>query len=91
MVVDTSALVARLSSESDAERFARALSAAQVPLLSAVTRVALSCVIEVRKGEARRADVELLLRGGAPHPLPLPASGEREGPAKREGWNWAVA
>ena len=64
MVVDTSALVAILLAEPDAERFARALGDAPVRLLSAVTRVELSCVIEGRKGETGRADVELLLRDG---------------------------
>jgi ribonuclease VapC len=64
MVVDTSALVAILLGEPDAERFARALDDAPVRLLSAVTRVELSCVIEGRKGETGRADVELLLRDG---------------------------
>jgi len=42
----------------------RALGAAPVRLLSAVTRVELFCVIEGRKGETGRADVELLLRDG---------------------------
>src|SRR5438132_10660196 len=64
MVVDTSALVAILLGEADAERFARAIGGAPVRLLSAVTRVELSCVIEGRKGETGRADVELLLRDG---------------------------
>ena len=64
MVVDTSALVAILLGEPDAERFARALGGAPVRLLSAVTRVELSFVIEGRKGETGRADLELLLRDG---------------------------
>ncbi|WP_287850494.1 type II toxin-antitoxin system VapC family toxin [Acidiphilium sp.] len=64
MVVDTSALVAILLGEPDAERFARALSAAPVRLISAVTRVELSFVIGSRKGETGRADLELLLRDG---------------------------
>ena len=64
MVVDTSALVAILLGEPDAEQFARALSAAPVRLVSAVTRVELSFVIEGRKGETGRADLELLLRDG---------------------------
>jgi ribonuclease VapC len=64
MVVDTSALVAILLAEPDAERFARALADAPVRLLSAVSRVELSCVIEGRKGETGRADVDLLLRDG---------------------------
>jgi ribonuclease VapC len=64
MVIDTSALVAILFGEPDAERFARALADAPVRLLSAVTRVELSFVIEGRKGESGRADLELLLRDG---------------------------
>jgi ribonuclease VapC len=64
MVIDTSALVAILLGEPDAERFARAVGDAPVRLLSAVNRVELSCVIEGRKGEAGRADVEVLLRDG---------------------------
>ncbi len=65
MVVDTSALVAILFREPDAERFVQALAAAPVRLLSAVTRVELSFVIEGRKREAGRADLELLLRDSA--------------------------
>jgi ribonuclease VapC len=64
MVVDTSALVAILLGEPDAAWFARALADAPVRLLSAVSRVELSFVIEGRKGDAGRADVELLLRDG---------------------------
>ena len=64
MVVDTSALVAILLGEPDAERFAHALSAAPVRLISAVTRVEISFVIEGRKGETGRVDLDLLLRDG---------------------------
>src|SRR5271165_1118785 len=64
MVVDTSALVAILLGEPDAARFARALADAPLRLLSAVSRVELSFVIEGRKGETGRADVELMLRDG---------------------------
>jgi ribonuclease VapC len=64
MVVDTSALVAILFREPDAERFGDAVSAAAVRLLSAVTRVELSFVVEARKREAGRADLERLLREG---------------------------
>lgn len=64
MVVDTSALVAILLAEPDADRFARALADAPVRLLSAVSQVELSCVIEGRKGETGRSDVDLLLRDG---------------------------
>jgi ribonuclease VapC len=64
MVVDTSAVVAVLFREPDAERFGQAFAAAHLRLLSAVTRVELSCVIEGRKRGAGRADLELLLREG---------------------------
>ena len=63
-VVDTSALVAILLGEPDADVFARTLAEAPVRLLSAVSRVELSFVIEDRKGETGRADVELLLHDG---------------------------
>jgi ribonuclease VapC len=65
MVVDTSALVAILLREPDADRFERALANASVRLLSAVSRVELSCVIEGRKGDAGRCDVERLSRAGS--------------------------
>jgi ribonuclease VapC len=65
MVVDTSALVAILFGEPDADRFVQALAAAPIRLLSAVTRVEVSFVVEGRKREAGRADLELLLRDGA--------------------------
>lgn len=64
MVVDTSALVAILLREPGAEAFERALASARVRLVSAVTRVELSFVIEGRKGDAGRADLELLLQAG---------------------------
>jgi ribonuclease VapC len=64
MLIDTSALVAILLGEPDAERFAHALADAPVRLLSAVSRVELSRAIEGCKGETGRADVEFLLRDG---------------------------
>jgi ribonuclease VapC len=64
MVVDTSALVAVLLGEADAERFAGAIERAPVRLISAVSRVELAFVIESRKGEVGRADCERLLREG---------------------------
>jgi ribonuclease VapC len=64
MVIDTSALVAILLREPDAESYAKAMGDAPLRLLSAVTRVELSCVIEGRKGEAGRMDLEWLLNDG---------------------------
>ena len=63
MVADTSTLVVILLGEPDADVLARALADAAVRLLS-VSRVELSFVIEGRKGETGRGDVELLLRDG---------------------------
>lgn len=64
IVVDTSAIVAVLFGESDAESMAEALNEASTRLISAVTRVELSFVIEGRKGEAGRQDLERLLASG---------------------------
>jgi ribonuclease VapC len=61
MVVDTSALVAILLREPDADRYGRALAEAAVRMISVVSRVELACVIEGRKREAGRSDVERLL------------------------------
>jgi ribonuclease VapC len=65
MVVDTSAIVAILFNEPDARLYAVALSSAARRLMSAVTRVELAFVVEGRKGEAGRADLESLLTAGA--------------------------
>lgn len=65
MVVDTSALVAILFAEPDAMAYAHALETAPVRMMSAVTRVELSCVIEGRKGQAGRQELERLLACGA--------------------------
>lgn len=64
MVVDTSALIAILLREPDADVLGRALASAPVRLLSAVAKVELSFFIEARKGEAARRDLEQLLRDG---------------------------
>jgi hypothetical protein len=65
IVVDTSALVAILFREADADRLGRALADAPIRMVSAVTRVELSCVVEGRKGEAGRTNVDLLFRDGS--------------------------
>ncbi len=61
MVIDTSALVAILLAEADAAVYAAALRTASPRLLSAVTRVELSLVIEGRKGERGRVQLERFL------------------------------
>ncbi len=61
MVIDTSALVAVLFGEADAARYEAAMVRADRRLISAATRVELSCVVEGRKGEAGRVDLEAFL------------------------------
>jgi ribonuclease VapC len=61
VVVDTSALVAILFREPDAERLARCLIDAPRRLVSAVTRAELSFVIEGRNREGGRRDLERFL------------------------------
>ena len=64
MVVDTSAVVAILFKEPDAGLYANALASAATRLISAVTRVELAFVVEGRKGEPGRADLERLMEAG---------------------------
>ena len=54
MVIDTSAIVAILFDEPDHRRYGEVIEAVTVRLVSAVTRVELSFVIEGRKREAGR-------------------------------------
>ena len=61
MVIDTSAIVAVLFDESDQRLYDDAIAASAVRLLSAVTRVELCCVIEGRKGEAGRGQLDRFL------------------------------
>ncbi len=58
MVIDTSAVVAILFDAADQGRYIAAIDRASIRLVSAVTRVELSCVIEGRKGEAGRDRLE---------------------------------
>jgi ribonuclease VapC len=61
MVIDTSAVVAILFEEEDQLRYAEAIEGAAARLVSAVTRVELSFVIEGRKREAGRERLERFL------------------------------
>ncbi len=58
MVIDTSAVVAILFEENDHLRYVEAIERAAARLVSAVTRVELSCVVEGRKGDAGRELLE---------------------------------
>jgi ribonuclease VapC len=58
MVIDTSAIIAILFGELEQTLFSTAIERAPLRLVSAVTRVELSCVVEGRKGLPGRAIVE---------------------------------
>ncbi|WP_411035282.1 type II toxin-antitoxin system VapC family toxin [Shinella sp. BYT-45] len=71
MVVDTSAMVAVLFLEDDAEMYAGALAGAEKRFLSAVTRVEIAFVIEGRRGEAGRKALETFLEALDPEIMPV--------------------
>jgi ribonuclease VapC len=73
MVIDTSAIIAILENEPEGANFVRLIAADEVRLLSAVSRVECTCVIEGRKRAAGRADLELLLREAAIEIAPVTA------------------
>jgi ribonuclease VapC len=61
MVLDTSAVVAILLDEPERHRFIRLIATAPVRQLSAASRVETTLVIEGRKRDAGRADLDLFL------------------------------
>jgi ribonuclease VapC len=65
MVLDTSALLAVLLQEPDADRVAWAIETGSPRLLSAASLLEASIVIESRKGEAGGRELDLMIyRGG---------------------------
>ena len=65
MVIDSSALLAILLAEDDAESFARAIETAEQRLLSAATLVEAAIVIQSKKGDSGERELDLLItRGG---------------------------
>jgi ribonuclease VapC len=61
MIIDTSALVAILDQEPEAERIARALAATPERMLSAANQVEVGIVMQARRGDDGARDVDLLL------------------------------
>ena len=61
MVIDTSALIAILLGEQDAEALARAIARDPKRLISAFTGLETAIVIEAKKGEAGGRELDLLL------------------------------
>jgi ribonuclease VapC len=61
MVIDTSALIAILMGEPDAEVFASAIAADPKRLISVFTALETSIVIEAKKGESGGRELDLLI------------------------------
>jgi len=61
MVIDTSAVIAILLNEAERDHFIRLIEASPARLMSAANLLEASMVIESRKGEGGRADLDLLL------------------------------
>jgi ribonuclease VapC len=61
MIVDTSALIAILDQEPEAERIARALASTSERMLSAANLVEFGIVMQARRGDDGARDVDLLL------------------------------
>jgi ribonuclease VapC len=61
MIIDTSALIALLEQEPEAERIAHALAATSERMLSAANLVETGIVIQVRRGDDGARDLDLLL------------------------------
>ena len=71
MVVDSSAIVAILFDEPEREIFVALLAAATSRLMSAAGRVELTIVIEGRKRDAGRMELDLFLREAAIEIVPV--------------------
>jgi ribonuclease VapC len=73
MVLDTSALLALLLDEPEAEAYRAALEEDTIRLASAVTVLETAIVIEARKGEAGGREFDLLLHKGEIHVVAVDA------------------
>jgi ribonuclease VapC len=74
MVVDTSAILALLFGEPEAERIARCIAADPRRLASSFTVLESALVVEARKGEAGGRELDLLLHRIGVESVPLTAS-----------------
>ena len=71
MVLDTSAILAILFNEPERPSFNRLIRADPIRLLSAVSRVEATMVVEGRKREAGRKDFEYLLAAASVRTMPV--------------------
>ena len=83
MVLDTSALLALLFDEPEAESFRIALEADESRLVSAATLLEAAVVIEARKGEAAGRELDLLISKAAIAIVPVDADQTAEA---RRAW-----
>lgn len=74
MVVDTSAIVAILFQEPEAERFVETIEMAPTRLISTATQLEATFVVEGRKGVAGRGRVERFVMDGAFIAVPFTAA-----------------
>lgn len=83
MVIDTSALLALLLEEREAETFRAAIEDDPTRLVSAATLLETTIVIEARKGTAGGRELELLVRAAGVVVVPVDADQVAEG---RRAW-----
>ena len=83
MVIDTSALIAVLLDEPEAERIVRAMSADATLLVSAFTVLEACTVLETRKGDVGAMSLDLFLQRGRIQQVPF---SQRHGDAARAAW-----
>ena len=83
MVLDTSALVALLGMEPEAERIARAIEADATRLLSAATLVESTIVIESRYGAGGSTELDLLIAKAG---IRIEAVTPQQADVAREAW-----
>ncbi len=84
MIVDTSALLAVLFGEKDAENYARAISEADVCRISAATFVEVSVVVESQTGDAGSRQWDSFLRAAG---ISIEPVTEEHAYAARQAWS----
>ena len=84
MIVDTSALLAVLFGEKDAENYARAISEAEVCRISAATFVEISVVVESQTGDAGSRQWDSFFRTAS---ISIEPVTEEQAYAARQAWS----